>query len=96
MLSYLANVFREGTKESFGRVVSLPFLFSSWALLTGGGVLEIIEHKAAPLDTGATLALIGVGLYTGSKALSLKGRQASGSVGPSDDRKSSTTADDAA
>lgn len=74
LIAFFGNAFREGTKESFGRIVALPFLFSSWALLTVGGVLEIVANKSAPIETAATLAVVGAGLFTGSKMLSLKGQ----------------------
>lgn len=81
IFAYFGNLFREGTKESFGRVISMPFLFSAWGILTAGGILEIVQHKSAPIDTALTLAGIGVGLYTGSKYLWIKGKNTTIGVG---------------
>lgn len=84
LFSFLGNILREGTRESFGRVVSLPFLLSAWALLSVGGAIEIWVGHSAPLDTAGTLALIGFALYTGSKFLSLRGPSGQIQSGPGD------------
>jgi hypothetical protein len=81
LLAFLGNAFREGTKESFGRVMSLPFLISSWGILTGGGIYELVVHKSTPIDSAATLAVIGIGLFTGSKYLHIKGSAVTASSG---------------
>lgn len=73
LFAFLANTFREGTPESFGRVYALPFLLSACTLSTVSGAMAI--HQGVPVtDDVASLALIGLTLFTGSKYLSMKGK----------------------
>jgi hypothetical protein len=74
--SYIANIFREGTRESFGRIMALPFLLSSWGIGTASGITALIRHESA-FDDVAELATIGIALFTGSKLLSFRGKAGS-------------------
>jgi hypothetical protein len=76
LFKFLANVFREGTQESFGRVFALPFLASSWAIGTASGVMQLMKGQSDVLDVVATLFTAGLALFTGSKVLALKGSKA--------------------
>jgi hypothetical protein len=68
----------EEGKQSFGRVYSLPFFLSSWAIGTYAGVRNAWTGQPV-FDDVALLAGIGFALYTGSKALGIsKGKVAVG------------------
>lgn len=77
LLAVLKEVLLDGKKWSFGRLFSLPFLVSAWAVATASGINHIV-HRDPVWDDVASLGMIGFALFSGSKYLSLKG----GTVSP--------------
>jgi hypothetical protein len=78
-LGFLKTVLaEEHGKQSFGRVISLPYFFSAWAIGTFAGARNAWRGESV-FDDIALLAAVGFSLYTGSKALNLsKGKMSSG------------------
>jgi hypothetical protein len=58
---------------SFGRVVAVPFLLSSWAIGTALGAFQIYQGKDAT-DTLWMLAGVAFAFYTGSKGIGVMER----------------------
>lgn len=71
--SFLRATLLDRDKASYSRVFALPFLAGSFALSMADGIVSLCQSKSA-LDAAASLALIGLSLFTGSKALSLRGQ----------------------
>jgi hypothetical protein len=80
LMSFLRQTMTgEEGKQSFGRVFSLPYFFSAWAIGTFAGARNAWKGESV-FDDVALLAGIGFALYTGSKALSIsRGKVAVGS-----------------
>lgn len=80
MRAFLGNVLREGTQESFGRVVGAVFLTGSFCLSMADGIMSLV-HGASALDAAASLAVTGWSLFTMSKVLHIKGKKLTASGG---------------
>lgn len=78
LIAFLQN----GDHELVGRVVSLPFLLSSWGALTASAIVHLM-HGGSVIDDVATLALIGFSLFTGSKYLAIRGAKVTANGGES-------------
>lgn len=70
MRSILRDALLDGTKGSFGRTVSLPFLLTAWVLGTAQGCVALFQGHSV---SGGVwdFALIAAALYGGSKGLSV-------------------------
>ena len=80
LIAFFRGALLDGSKSSFGRIVALPFLASSFSLLTVGGIVDLCSGEI-PIESAATLATIGLSLFVGSKFMSIKGKGFSTSVG---------------
>jgi hypothetical protein len=72
---YIGNVFRENTKESFGRVIGAVFLLGSFGVGLADGIASLRRGDSA-LDAALQLALTGWSIFTSSKYLQIKGDKA--------------------
>lgn len=70
MFAFIKKTLFDGSKESFGRTMALPYLVSSLGLGIADGIRSLMHGQSA-LDAVGTLATIGIAVYTGSKALSI-------------------------
>lgn len=78
--AFFGNVLREGTQESFGRVVGAVFLLGSFGLSMADGIMSLV-HQQSALDAAASLAVTGWSLFTMSKVLYIKGQKITASGG---------------
>ena len=70
--AFLKGTLHDKGTPSYSRIFALPFLGGSFVLGVIDGVVSLVNKNSA-LDAVASLAIIGIALFTGSKALSIKG-----------------------
>lgn len=92
LTTFLANMLREGTQESFGRVVGAIFLLGSFGLSMADGIMSL-RHGASALDAAASLAVTGWSLFTMSKVLYIKGQKVTFSGGATAPTESAPSGD---
>lgn len=80
VIAFVKEAFQDGNRASFSRMFSVPFLVGSFALSMADGIVSLYHHNSA-LDAAGSLALMGITLFTGSKALSIRGTKFSGQMG---------------